>query len=245
MVDPEVPSLQDLQSQIKKLSGMLEKVMETTITVKETNNGTNSSSAAPEKTYRQLTTAEMAEFLDEHKLDQINKKTETSSPASIGPQPVPSSSQQQSAASAPGSQPIQHQEPQRIPPTPHTQQQQQQPMPYPPPQQQQQQQQPYPPPQPSQQQASTFSNTNMPQPSPSYPPPTPQTPVNYVPEQQQQQRPPPPQQQQQQPPPPVPANPNYTQGGYPVSTPSAPPTTSQYYYPTHQQQQQYLPPGRR
>lgn len=59
MVDPEVPSLQDLQSQIKKLSEMLEKVMETTTTVKETNNGTNSSSAAPEKTYRQLTTAEM------------------------------------------------------------------------------------------------------------------------------------------------------------------------------------------
>ncbi|KAI7880538.1 hypothetical protein K492DRAFT_75124 [Lichtheimia hyalospora FSU 10163] len=117
-MDPEAPSLQDLQSQIKKLSEMLEKVMDTAA-VKETNSGDNSS-AAPEKTYRQLTTAEMAEFLDERKLDHINKKTETTSPASTGPQPIPSSSSQQpSAVPTPGSQPIQHQEPQRIPQQQH------------------------------------------------------------------------------------------------------------------------------
>lgn len=40
---------------------MLEKVMETAPVVKETNNGSNPSAAAAatEKTYRQLTTAEM------------------------------------------------------------------------------------------------------------------------------------------------------------------------------------------
>lgn len=39
---------------------MLEKVMETAPVVKETSNGSNpSAAAAPEKTYRQLTTAEM------------------------------------------------------------------------------------------------------------------------------------------------------------------------------------------
>ncbi|KAI9249165.1 PB1 domain-containing protein [Phascolomyces articulosus] len=241
--DQTAPAYEELKDQMSQLRDMIDHVLGSlSYTSKgKTDRGTNGNGVqggveTVEKSYRHLSTAELAHFLGDERKDQ--KKTEMQEPSphqapSYPPPPPPVTTTTTSTTSSVPMSAAQSSQQQQVhtpyPPPPSSSAPTVTPsMPRPPIQQQQQptssMQSGYP---PAQQSPITSA------PPPSYPAPprppvsipqpgTPQTPTNYPPE-----RPPP-------------TTNNYN--NYGVSTPSAPHST-QYYYPAPpQQQQQQQPP---